>query len=175
RLWAGYSGGRKPFTAAGCLETGAFGRLEEDGCLHVLGRRTDLIVTGGENVYPAEVEAALVEIPGITAACVFGIPDETWGQIVGAALVGRRDVDLRAHLEARLAGFKRPRRIVWLDALPLLPNGKVDRSAVLRHAACSVLLPEVTMPNDPKDKSKGDVDTGKSAQPGQQGQPGQDP
>ncbi len=75
----------------GFFETGDLGRWDEEGQLHVLGRADDVIVTGGENVHPLQVEAALEEIPEIAAAAVFPLPDEEWGQIVAAALVpGRR-------------------------------------------------------------------------------------
>jgi acyl-CoA synthetase (AMP-forming)/AMP-acid ligase II len=88
------------------------------------------VITGGENVYPAEVEQVLESCPGVEAACVFGIDDDEWGQVVAAALVagpGRLDEDaLRRHLEA-LAPFKRPRKVFFAGELPLLPNGKVDR------------------------------------------------
>ena len=134
-LMSGYLRQPAPFTDDGWLDTGDLGRLDDAGCLHVLARRTDLIVTGGENVYPAEVEAALIELPGIAAACVFGIPDETWGQIVCAVLVtiGLTDA-LAARLATRLAPFKRPRRIVVVDSLPLGPTGKIDRAAAAAQA-----------------------------------------
>jgi o-succinylbenzoate---CoA ligase len=115
----------------GFFATGDLGTFDDSGCLHVLDRRTDLIVSGGENVYPAEVEQVLERCPGIVAACVFGVEDLEWGQVVAAALVAPLglpdDAVLRELLEA-LAAFKRPRRIVLLDELPLLANGKVNRS-----------------------------------------------
>lgn len=113
------------------IATGDLGRLDTRGRLHVLGRKTDVIVTGGENVAPAAVERALEEHPAVAEACVFGVPDETWGAIVAAALVARGalpdEADLRAHIAARLAPFARPRRIAWLPALPRTPAGKIDR------------------------------------------------
>ena len=137
-LMSGYLGQPAPFTDDGWLDTGDLGRLDDEGNLHVLARRTDLIVSGGENVYPAEVEAALLEIPGVAGACVFGVADELWGQVVCAALVcagpGPDDAELRAHLAARLAGFKRPRRIARLDALTVGGSGKLDRAATAARA-----------------------------------------
>jgi len=120
-LFSGYLG--EPPRAAGWFATGDFGRLDAAGNLHVLGRRTDLIVTGGENVYPAEVEAYL-DARGV-AACVFGMPDETWGEIVCAATTG---VVVAATL-ADLAPWKRPRRWARVRELPLTPGGKPDRAA----------------------------------------------
>ena len=72
--------------AEGWFDTGDLGEIDARGCVFVHARRVDLIVTGGENVYPAEVERVLEEFPGVTAAGVFGVPDETWGQTVAAAL-----------------------------------------------------------------------------------------
>lgn len=116
------------------LRTGDAGRLDAEGRLHVFGRRTDLIVTGGENVYPAEVEAALERCPGVESACVFGIPDEEWGEVVAAMLAAGRDGPppveaLENHLARELAPFKRPRRIKWVGALVYSANGKLDRAA----------------------------------------------
>jgi len=118
----------------GFYDTGDDGRLDGAQNLHVLGRRTDLIVTGGENVRPAEVEAALEALPGVRAACVFGVPDERWGAVVAAALVeagasGPGDAEIDRALRERLAGFKIPRRMVRVPALVTAPSGKVDRAA----------------------------------------------
>lgn len=116
------------------FDTGDVGELDADGFLHLHARRVDLIVTGGENVYPAEVESVLEGCPGIQAAGVFGLADETWGQVVAAALVaGPRppgDELLIEHLAARLAPHKRPRRIGLVSSLPLTAAGKLDRAAL---------------------------------------------
>lgn len=145
-LFSGYrpAGDQPPLLPGGWLDTGDRGRLDEDGNLHVLGRRSDRIVTGGENVDPAEVERALEGLPGVAEACVFGIPDEEWGELVCAALVTGADASgqvpeelargVRA-LSQRLASFKRPRRIALLDALPRNATGKVDRRETARRAA----------------------------------------
>lgn len=127
----------------GWFATGDLGRLDEDGHLHILARRTDLIVTGGENVYPSEVESVLERVPGVRAACVFGVEDETWGQVVCAALVAERlpiDFDLRACLAAELARHKHPRRIAYPPSLCYTPTGKLDRSAT-RKACQAALVP----------------------------------
>src|SRR5690606_33100383 len=89
-LFDGYVGVPRDatFDAEGYFCTGDLGRLDAEGRLHVEGRRSDLIVTGGENVYPAEVEAALLAAcPAVQSACVFGLPDPEWGERVAAALV----------------------------------------------------------------------------------------
>ncbi len=119
------------FTADDWLRTGDLGRLDEAGRLHVLGRRDEVIVTGGENVAPGEVERVLEEHPGIAAAAVFGVEDEEWGEAVAAALVASGEEvsaeELRRHLDARLARYKVPRWMAYVPELSRLPSGKVDR------------------------------------------------
>lgn len=107
---------------------GDLGRLDEEGYLYLDGRRDDLVISGGVNVYPAEVEAALAECPGVADVAVFGTEDAAWGQRVCAAVVG--DVDeatLRAHVAARLAPYKRPKSYVFVPELPRTATGKVLR------------------------------------------------
>lgn len=135
-LMTGYVGDEAATRAAltgGWLRTGDHGRLDTDGSLTVLGRRTDLIVSGGENVYPAEVESALLAHPAVAAAAVVAVPSARWGQSPFAFVVPRGAPDegaLRAWLGERLARFKHPAGYAWLGALPLLGNGKVDRRAL---------------------------------------------
>lgn len=123
-----------PLAPGAWFDTGDVGAIDERGRLTVHARRTDLIVTGGENVYPAEVEAVLEACPGIAAAAVFGVPDEVWGQTVAAALVAAGDppgdAALRAFLDARLAPHKQPRAIGWLRELPHTRGGKLDRASL---------------------------------------------
>ncbi len=136
-LMDGYLGedrGGAPWTTDGWLRTGDFGSFLPDGQLLVRGRMDDLIVTGGENVAPQEVEAWLETVPGITTACVFSLSHDDWGEEVVAAFVidsSRYSVDtLRGWLATELAPHKHPKRICLLDALPLNRSGKVDRAAV---------------------------------------------
>jgi O-succinylbenzoic acid--CoA ligase len=130
---AGYLG-ETPLAVDDWFDTGDLGTLDAEGWLHLQARRTDLIVTGGENVYPAEVEPVLEACPGIDAAAVFGVADETWGHTVAAALVAGpyppSDASLLAHLGARLAPHKRPRRVCFVPSLPLTAAGKLDRAAL---------------------------------------------
>jgi O-succinylbenzoic acid--CoA ligase len=130
---AGYWG-EPPFAAGSWFDTGDIGEIDARGCLRVLARRADLIVTGGENVYPAEVEHALESVAGIAAAAVFGVPDELWGETVAAALVADgvapSEATLRSHIDAALAPHKRPRRICFVPSLPQTPGGKLDRRAL---------------------------------------------
>ncbi len=126
-------------TSDGYLPTGDLGRLRPDGVLEVLGRADDLIITGGENVMPAEVEAELETHPQILRAVVFGRPDPEWGEIVVAALVADGvqpdSAALRDWCNDRLASFRRPRLIAWLDMIPETTTGKIDRNAVITAAA----------------------------------------
>lgn len=117
----------------GWLHTGDAGILDGEGVLTVLDREDGLIITGGENVYAAEVEAALLAHPAVAQAAVAGLPDERWGQQVAAAVVARGPFDedeVRAWLRSRLAGYKVPRRIVLVTELPLTASGKVQRFRV---------------------------------------------
>jgi O-succinylbenzoic acid--CoA ligase len=132
-LMAGYWG-EPPLARDAWFDTGDLGELDAHGCLHVRARRTDLIVTGGENVYPAEVERVLETLPGVAAAGVFAVPSDDWGEEVAAALVAAAapppDAILREHVAMRLAPHKRPRHICYIDALPHTPGGKLDRAAL---------------------------------------------
>lgn len=115
----------------GAFTVGDLGRLDDDGYLFIDGRRDDLIITGGVNVYPAEVEAVLAEAPGVEEVAVFAVADEAWGQRVCAAVVGAADPEaLRAFAAGRLAPYKRPKDYVRLDELPKTATGKVIRRAL---------------------------------------------
>lgn len=140
-LMDGYLGeARRPddWTDDGWLRTSDLGKLHSDGQLHVLGRRDDVIITGGENVAPLEVEAWLESMPGVVSACVFGIPDDEWGQVVAGALVVEPDVFekrvLQARIRGELAAHKRLRRVALVEALELTKAGKIDRIATAREA-----------------------------------------
>ncbi|HEX2104195.1 MAG TPA: AMP-binding protein [Solirubrobacteraceae bacterium] len=112
------------------LHTGDLGAWNADGALHVAGRKADTIVTGGENVAPAEVEGVLESHPAVAEAAVHGRADREWGEAVVATVVLRTDAseaDLRAHCAARLAPFKVPKAIRFADALPRTRSGKLVR------------------------------------------------
>jgi O-succinylbenzoic acid--CoA ligase len=120
------------FAPGGWLRTGDLGWLDERGWLYVLDRRVDLIVSGGENVYPAEVEAALAAHPAVAAAAVVARADPEWGQVPVAFVVRRPDAavteaELLAFARGRLAGYKVPRRVWFVEALPLTGSGKIAR------------------------------------------------
>ena len=110
------------------FSVGDIGRLDADGYLFIDGRRDDLVITGGVNVYPAEVEAVLCAAPGVVEAAVFGLADDTWGQRVCAAVVGPvAEAVLRAHAASRLAPYKRPKSYFLVDHLPRTATGKLRR------------------------------------------------
>ena len=126
---------------AGVYRSGDTGELDEDGYLYLTGRTSELIRTGGELVWPVEVEAALRGLDGVADLAVVGVPDETWGEIVCAAVVpadgpvpdlGR----LRSHLDGRLARFKHPRRVVAVREIPRTPaTGQVQRRRLREQVA----------------------------------------
>ncbi|MBM3470928.1 MAG: o-succinylbenzoate--CoA ligase [Armatimonadetes bacterium] len=119
----------------GWLSTGDMGYLDGDGYLFISDRRDDLVISGGENVYPAEVERVLGGHPDVEDAGAFGLPDPEWGQAVAAAVTVRRgasldEEDVRAFCAARLARYKVPKRIWLVDELPRSPSGKLIRRAL---------------------------------------------
>jgi O-succinylbenzoic acid--CoA ligase len=117
----------------GWLHTGDAGYLDADGYLYVIDRRDDLIVSGGENVYPAEVESILSTHPGVREAAVFALADPTWGQSVAAAVVLREGLGLltaealQVFCRERLAAYKAPRAVFFTDDLPRTASGKLLR------------------------------------------------
>jgi O-succinylbenzoic acid--CoA ligase len=126
----------------GWFRTRDAGTLDTDGRLTLTGRLDDVVITGGVNVAPAAVEAALREHPAVADAVVFGRPDETWGQRVVAVVVPAPGTtpelaDLRSWVATRLGSPAAPRQLHVVDALPLLHTGKPDRRAV------AALTPEV--------------------------------
>jgi fatty-acyl-CoA synthase len=111
-----------------------------DGYVELLGRGSSVVNTGGEKVFPVEVENALLTFPGIADAVVFGVPDPRFGEVVAATVVPDRGVELdltavEAHLAARLAGYKKPRRIFVRPTLQRSPHGKIDMRRLHQDAA----------------------------------------
>lgn len=121
--------------AEGWLHTGDLGRLDHDGYLFLEGRADDMIIRGGENISPLEVERALMDHPEVSDAAVVGLADPEWGQSVGAAVVlragsGSDELQLREFVRERLASFKVPDRIAVVAGLPYTPTGKLRRRDV---------------------------------------------
>nr|WP_197040405.1 AMP-binding protein [Pseudonocardia halophobica] len=121
------------FSEDGWLHTGDLGTMDERGYLTITGRLKDMIIRGGENIYPREVEDALATHSGVAEAAVVGVPDAEWGEQVGAVVVPTDPAappdpaELRAYCRERLAGFKAPSRWFFVDALPTTPTGKVQK------------------------------------------------
>ena len=126
---------RPALDAAGWFRTGDLASVAADGSYSIVGRVKDLIISGGENVHPAEIERALSGHPDVAECAAFGLPDAQWGEVVAVAVVMKPgaqadEAALRAHLEGQLARFKLPRRWLWLDALPKTALGKVQRGVL---------------------------------------------
>ena len=136
-MFAGYWGRPElrasEFTPDGYFLTGDLGLVDEDGYLEIVGRAKDVVITGGLNVYPREVESLLELLPGVVDSAVVGVPDDDFGEVVAAALVVGGDFDAvaaMAQLRVWLAPFKVPRRVVVVEELPRNTMGKVQRNAV---------------------------------------------
>ncbi|HEY3476811.1 MAG TPA: AMP-binding protein [Anaerolineales bacterium] len=128
------------FTADGWFHTGDLGFREPDGYLTLCGRSKDLIISGGLNIYPPEVERVLAEHPAVAACAVIGCPDREWGERVTAVVVVQRgasisEADLMAFCRERLAPYKSPKSIIFNDELPRNAMGKVQK-AELRQTVC---------------------------------------
>jgi acyl-CoA synthetase (AMP-forming)/AMP-acid ligase II len=125
--------------AGGWFHTGDLATVDEAGYVSVVDRKKDMVVTGGENVYPREVEDVLSGLPGVVEAAVIGLPDPEWGEAVTAVLVSDGSLTpdgVRDRCRASLAGFKVPRRVVFLDGLPRNASGKVlKRELRARYSA----------------------------------------
>jgi fatty-acyl-CoA synthase len=131
----GYTSGPGKEVQHGLLSSGDVGHFDDDGLLYIDGRDDDMIVSGGENVYPAEVEELLSHHPAVTEVAVVGVPDDDFGQALAAFVVTRpgHDLDdaaLREHVRSHLARYKVPRRVTFLDELPRNATGKVLKRAL---------------------------------------------
>ena len=132
---------REEFTADGWFKTGDVGRIDTDGYVTVVGRSKDLIISGGFNVYPAEVESVLNELPGVAESAVIGVPHPDFGEGVIATVVPRPGAELDADelctmLKAKIAGFKVPKRLFVVGELPRNAMGKVQKNLLReRHRA----------------------------------------
>ncbi|MFI1390548.1 long-chain fatty acid--CoA ligase [Streptomyces griseoaurantiacus] len=130
------------FTEDGWLRTGDVARTDEDGYAYIVDRVKDMFVSGGENVYPAEVEDALLGHPAVRECAVIGVPDAVWGEVGHAVVVlepgadtGADGAEILGRLHGRLAKYKIPRTVAFVDALPRTASGKIVKSAVRRAHA----------------------------------------
>ncbi len=123
------------WTADGWFRSGDLARRDEDGFFYVAGRRKDVIISGGVNIHPAEIEAELLKHPGVEDVAVVGVPDETWGEIGVAFVLPRRGAvpsseELAAFLSGILARYKLPKVFVFVEDLPRTPYGKIVKGAL---------------------------------------------
>ncbi|GAQ60561.1 long-chain-fatty-acid--CoA ligase FadD13 [Streptomyces scabiei] len=135
--WNDPEADRAAFDDAGWFHSGDIGHFDEDGCLYIVDRLKDMIISGGENIYPAEVERALAPMPGVVDVAVVGVPDEEWGESVRAVMSvdGTADVTLEAvhaYAEETLARYKLPQHLTIVRAVPRNASGKLDRAGVRR-------------------------------------------
>jgi malonyl-CoA/methylmalonyl-CoA synthetase len=125
---------REEFTSDGWFRTGDVGLFDQDGYLSIVGRAKDLIITGGYNVYPKEIELVLDALPGVAESAVVGIPHPDFGEAVTAAVVlsgetaAPSETEVIARLKTQLAGYKVPKRVHFVDALPRNAMGKVQKN-----------------------------------------------
>jgi malonyl-CoA/methylmalonyl-CoA synthetase len=128
------------FTADGWFKTGDVGRIDCNGYVHIVGRATDLVISGGYNVYPKEVETELDALAGVLESAVFGVPHPDFGEGVTAAVVAKPGANLSEQalidsVKARLAGYKVPKKILLLDDLPRNTMGKVQKNTLRKTFA----------------------------------------
>lgn len=133
--WRDVDKTRSEFTADGWFKTGDLGRIAQDGFVYIVGRAKDLVISGGYNVYPKEVEAEMDALCGIRESAVFGVPHPDFGEGVTAAVVRESgavlsEADIIRAIKARLAGYKIPKRVLFVDDLPRNAMGKVQKNAL---------------------------------------------
>jgi fatty-acyl-CoA synthase len=132
--WNNADATREAYADDGWFQTGDLARRDDEGFFYIAGRRKEMFISGGVNVYPAEIEAELVAHPLVSDAAVVAVPDETWGEVGVAFVVGTADEEtLTRHLATRLAKYKVPRRFVFLETLPRTPYGKVVKEELRRQ------------------------------------------
>lgn len=127
------------FDADGWFHSGDVGYLDDDGCLYIVDRLKDMIISGGENIYPAEVERALADLPGLNDVAVVGVPDPEWGEVVVAlgTVEPTAQIDIaivREHAGRKLARYKLPQRFQVVDAVPRNASGKLDKATIRKLA-----------------------------------------
>jgi acyl-CoA synthetase (AMP-forming)/AMP-acid ligase II len=119
----------------GWLHTGDIGKMDEDGYVYILDRTKDMVISGGLNIYPREIEEVLLTHPFVSEACVFGVPDDKWGEALRAHVVATEGTvlsedEIIAYVGERLAGYKKPKAVEFVDSLPKTVYGKLDKRAV---------------------------------------------
>jgi len=143
--WKRPQANAETFSADGWLKSGDLGRRDADGCYYVAGRIKEMFISGGENVFPAEVENILAHHPSVSEAAVVGVADDKWGEVGHAFVVLRPDAPridaavLIHFCRRRLAAYKAPRHVTFVDALPRTPAGKVQKALLTGERASPAL------------------------------------
>jgi malonyl-CoA/methylmalonyl-CoA synthetase len=124
---------RAEFRSDGFFITGDIGKIDDKNYVHILGRGKDLVISGGFNVYPKEIESEIDALPGVVETAVIGVPHADFGEGVTAVVVCNKDADISeakvlGALDGRLAKFKMPKRVIFVDALPRNAMGKVQKN-----------------------------------------------
>jgi len=138
--WNRPAASAESYDAGGWFKSGDMGYKDNDGFVFVSDRLKDMIISGGENIYPAEVEQAIAELDAVGSVAVIGVPDEKWGEVPRAVVLLREgaqltESELRAHLEVRLARYKIPKSVVFVDEMPRTASGKIRKNDLRRHSA----------------------------------------
>ena len=133
---------REEFTADGYFKTGDMGQAMADGYLNIVGRAKDLIITGGLNVYPKEIEERIDALPGVVESAVIAVPDPDFGEAVTAIVVTRNgsgltEASIIAALKSDIASFKVPKHVHFVDDLPRNAMGKVEKSTLRKRYAAT--------------------------------------
>jgi fatty-acyl-CoA synthase len=120
------------------FRSGDMGHLDDEGFLYISDRLKDMIISGGENIYPAEVEQAIMELDGVASVAVIGVPDEKWGEVPRAVVVpvegaAITESDIKEHLAGRLAKYKIPRTVVLTDDFPRTASGKIRKTDLRKN------------------------------------------
>jgi malonyl-CoA/methylmalonyl-CoA synthetase len=136
---------KEEFTADGFFKTGDMGKIDKDGYISIIGRAKDLVISGGLNIYPKEIEEMIDIIPGVTESAVIGVPHPDFGEAVVAAVIRQKnerglaltEAEIIASLKGELAGFKVPKRVYFIDDLPRNSMGKIQKKALREQFASS--------------------------------------
>jgi fatty-acyl-CoA synthase len=138
--WNKPEASRDSFVDGDWFKTGDMGYVDTDGFLFVADRIKDMIISGGENIYPAEIEQIIFELDGVTGAALIGVPDDKWGEVPWAILTmaGGATVTLeqvRDHLTNRVARYKMPKNVIVIDEFPRTASGKIRKADLRKRFA----------------------------------------
>ena len=134
-MFEGYTSGDSKEVRDGYMTIGDLGYVDDEGFLFIEGRADDMVVVGGENIYPVEIEEALDNLDGVDDVAVMGVPDDEYGEVLGAFVVGNVTVEqVQKHCKDQLASYKVPKRVEILDELPRTSTGKVLKRELIEQA-----------------------------------------